>query len=63
MYAFYMSLEKLAGSHIESTFTIWRSHNHNGAVVITTAQLHSTKPELRLGFAVVRISENGPGWK
>ena len=32
-----------------------------GVVVITTAQLHSTKPELR--FAMVRISDNGPGWK
>ena len=41
---------------------------------ITTAQLHSTKPELRFctgsnpacgcqRFAMVRISDNGPGWK
>ena len=29
MYAFYMSLEKLAGNHTENTFRIWRSHNHN----------------------------------
>ena len=42
-------------------------------VVTTTAQLHSTKPELRFcagsnpaacrRFAMVRISDNGPGWK
>ena len=43
-------------------------------VVITTAQLHSTKPELRFStgsnpaaacrrFAMMRISDNGPGWK
>ena len=29
MYAFYMSLEKLAGSYTENTFKIWRSRNHN----------------------------------
>ena len=29
MYAFYMSLEKPAGSHTENTFRIWRSHNYN----------------------------------
>ena len=29
MYAFYMSLEKPAGSHTENTFRIWRSRNHN----------------------------------
>ena len=43
-----------------------------GAVLITTAQLHLTNPELRFcacsnpacrRFAMVRISENGPGWK
>ena len=49
---------------------MWR----RGVVVITTAQLHSTKPELRfcagsnpargmLRFAMVRISDSGPGWK
>ena len=46
-------------------------------VIITTAQLHSTKPELRFctgsnpacgvspcrEFAMVRISDNGPSWK
>ena len=43
-------------------------------VDITTAQLHSTKPELSAGqvqsppavcqrFEIVRISENGPDWK
>ena len=46
----------------------------SGVVVITTAQLHSTKPELRFcagsnllaacrRFVMVRISDNGPGWK
>ena len=29
MYDFYMSFEKPAGSHIESTFRIWRSLDHN----------------------------------
>ena len=29
MYAFYISLEKPAGSHTENTFKIWRSRNHN----------------------------------
>ena len=29
MFAFYMSLEKLSGSHTKNTFSIWRSHNHN----------------------------------
>ena len=29
MYAFYMFLEKRAGSHTENTFSIWRSRNHN----------------------------------
>ena len=29
MYAFYISLEKPAGSHTENTFRIWRSRNHN----------------------------------
>ena len=49
---------------------LWR----RGVVVITTAQLHSTKPELRFcagsnptracwRFAMVRISDSGPGWK
>ena len=45
----------------------WR----RGVVVITTAQLHSTKLELRFcagsnparRFEMVRISDNGPGWK
>ena len=47
---------------------------HRGVVVMTTAQLHSTKPELRFcagsnllaacrRFEMVRISDNGPGWK
>ena len=51
-------------------FILWR----RGVVVITTAQLHSTKPELRFctglnparacrRFAMVRISDNDPGWK
>ena len=50
----------------------YERHRH-GVVVITTAQLHSTKPELRLcaetllaacrRFAMVRISDYGPGWK
>ena len=45
-----------------------------GVVVITTAQLYSTKPELRFctgsnpvrgcrGSTMVKISDNGPGWK
>ena len=44
-----------------------------GAVLIATAQLHSARPELRFcvesllaacwRFAMVRISDNGPGWK
>ena len=42
---------------------MWR----RGVVVITTAQLPSTKPELMLTvcwrFAMVRISSSGPGWK
>ena len=29
MYDFSMSLEKPAGSHIKSTFRIWRSRDHN----------------------------------
>ena len=29
MYAFYMSVEKLAGSHTVNTFRMWRSRNHN----------------------------------
>ena len=49
----------------------WR----RGVVAITAAQLHSTKPELRFcagsnpawatgwRFAMVRICDNGPGWK
>ena len=48
----------------------WR----RGVVVITTAQLHSTKPKLSSEqvqtlfaacrrFAMVRISDNGPDWK
>ena len=43
-------------------------------MVITTAKRHSRKPELRLSagsnpasdmseFAMVRISDNDPGWK
>ena len=42
---------------------------HRGVVVITTAQLRSRKPELRFcaaayqRFTMVRISDNGPGWK
>ena len=51
------------------------SSNRRGrVVVITTTQLHSAKPELRLcagsnlltacrKFAMVRISDNGPCWK
>ena len=44
----------------------------NGVVVITTAQLHSTKPgsaqvqillAARRRFAMVRISNNCPDWK
>ena len=35
---------------------MWR----RGVVVITTAQLHSTRPEL--GFCDGEISDNGPGW-
>ena len=49
---------------------MWR----RGVVVITTAQLHSTKPELRFctgsnpacGVSEIRDgedSDNGPGWK
>ena len=47
-----------------------------GVVDITTAQLHSTKPELMFcggsaqilhaacrRFAMMRIFDNGPGWK
>ena len=45
-----------------------------GIMVITTAHLHSTKPELRFcagsnpargvsEIVMVRISDNGPGWK
>ena len=55
---------------LQSNFVVWR----RGVVVITTAQLHSTKSELgfcvgsnllaaRQRFAMVRISDNGPGWK
>ena len=29
MYAFFMSLEKPAGSHTKNTSRIWRSRNHN----------------------------------
>ena len=29
MHAFYIFLEKQAGSHVENTFRIWRSRNHN----------------------------------
>ena len=48
---------------------------YRSVVVNTTTQLHSTKPELRFCagsnpaynlldvFAIVRISENGPGLK
>ena len=43
-------------------------------MVIITAQLHSSKSEMRFGagsnragnvsrFAMMRISDNGPGWK
>ena len=41
----------------------------SGIVVITTARLHSTKPELTFllvaywRFARLRISDNGPDWK
>ena len=53
--------------------TLWCLINR-GVVVITTPQLHSTKPELRFCVvqtllpacrrsAMVRISDNGPGWK
>ena len=45
-----------------------------GVVVITAAQIHSTKPNSDSAqvqtllaacrrFAMVRISDNGPGWK
>ena len=53
--------------------SIYRRQWRRGVVVITIAQLHSTKPELRFcagsnpargvsRFAMVRISDNGPGW-
>ena len=55
---------------IYNTYQLWR----RGVVVITTAQLHSTKPELRFcacsnpdrGVLEIRdgeISDNDPGWK
>ena len=48
--------------------------NFRLVVVITNAQIHSTKPELGSAqvqsllvacrrFAIVRISDNGSGWK
>ena len=55
---------------LEKLFSWW----YHGVVVITTAQLHSSKPELSSAqvqillavcrtFVTVRISDNGPGWK
>ena len=35
MCAFYISLEKPAGSHTENTFRIWRSRNHNVRMNLT----------------------------
>ena len=56
----------------ETTINVapWR----RGVVVTTTAQLHSTMSELRFcagsnpargvpNFAMMRVSDNGPGWK
>ena len=57
-------------SNLSSFIFSWR----RGVVVITTAQLHSTKPELRFctgsnpacGVSEIRdgedLSDNGPGW-
>ena len=46
---------------------LWR----RGVVVVTTAQVHSTKSELRFsadlnpdrGMSEIGDGENGPGWK
>ena len=39
MYAFYMSLEKLSGSHTKNTFSIRRSRNHNVRVNLNVNKL------------------------
>ena len=67
-YAQFRFFRRGSGNSSSNTF-LWR----RCVLVITTAQLHSTKPELRLRFsdlhpacrisAIVRISDNGPWWK
>ena len=43
IYAFYMSLEKPTGSHIENTFSIWRSPNHNVRMNINGKKLANVR--------------------
>ena len=51
--------------------TTLNSKWNRGVMVVTTAQLHSTKPELKFcagsvacqRFAMLRISDSGPSWK
>ena len=68
---FFESFVSGYGSLISNWFCV---RTRRGVVVITTAQLHSSKPEPTFctssnpargceRFAKVRISDNGPGWK
>ena len=46
MYAFYMSLGKLAGSHTENIFKIWRSHNHNVRMNLNGNKLANVRTDI-----------------
>ena len=46
MYAFYMSLQKPAGSHTENNFSIWRSHNHNVRINLNQNKLGNVQRDI-----------------
>ena len=46
MYAFYMSLEKPAGSHTENTFKVWRSRNHNVRMNLNGTKLANVRRDI-----------------
>ena len=46
MYAFYMSLEKPAGSHTEKTFSISRSRNDNVRMNLNGNKLANVKRDI-----------------
>ena len=61
-----ISLRKIFGSHPNQVHDFYEKCESSGVVVITTAQLHSTKPELRFclgtnpphGVSKIRDSED-----